>query len=148
MAFDLNKCVNYISSTKTKTISEIFGEWLKDHDITRIQWIALYFIYTNKKLSQRELSKLMYINDSSVMRLIDRLERDGLVTRVKSQNDRRKFNLILTKAGNNKIVKLLHFGEDFNSVLTAGISQEDLETFQKVQNKMYENVINSKKPCE
>jgi len=144
VVFDLNKCVNYITANKTKKISEVFGDWLKDYDITRIQWIALYFISTRDNLTQRDLANLMAINDSSVMRLIDRLERDGLVERVKTLNDRRKTSLILSIKGSELMDKVIHFGEDFNAVLTRNINPSDLDTFLKVQNQMLENVLNDK----
>lgn len=141
MAFDLNKCVNFISVTTTKKISEAFGAWLRDDSITRIQWIALYFIRTGKDLSQRDLANRMGINDSSVMRLIDRLERDGLVIRERHKEDRRITLIALTEEGIKVIDALMPLGEAFNVQLTKGISPEDLKTYQRVQMQMYENIM-------
>lgn len=145
MIFDLTRCVNYISANTTKKISVAFGNWIKGDNITRRQWIALYFIYYKKELTQRDLSIFMEINDSSTMRLIDRIEREGWVERVRSTADRRKIMLDLTDEGIKLINKVLHFGEEFNAVLIKGISQEKLDIFQEVQYKMYENIMNDKR---
>ena len=87
----------------------------------------------------------MQINDSSAMRLIDRIEREGWVERVRSTTDRRKIMLVLTKEGNKLTDKVLHFGEDFNALLTKDIPQVELEIFRKVQNKMYENIMSDER---
>lgn len=146
MAFDLNKCVNYISSNMTKKISETFGRWLEKKDnITRIQWIALYYIYMRGPQSQRELSMLMEINDSSTMRLIDRLERENWVSRVRSNEDRRVMKVILTDEGDALITKLLPIGEDFSQLLIKDIDPHELYIFQKVQQKMFDNIMHDSK---
>lgn len=141
MPFDLNKCVNYISSNRTKKISEAFGRWLEKDNITRIQWIALYFIYTRGPQSQRELSMLMEINDSSAMRLIDRLEREHWVSRVRSNEDRRVMKVVLTQEGEALIAKLLPIGDDFSQLLIKDIDPDELYIFQKVQQKMFDNIM-------
>jgi len=145
MAFDVNNCVNFISDNITKKISEAFGRWLEKDNITRIQWIALFFIYTRGEQSQRELSKRMQINDSSAMRLVDRLEREGWVNRIRSNEDRRVFKLVLTEEGKTLIEKLMPIGEEFNHVLVKDIDPKEMEIFLKVQHKMLENVMNDKR---
>lgn len=143
--FDIRQCVNYITLNNTKKLSEAFGKWLDGSGITRIQWIALFFLKTNGKLSQRELSQVMEINDSSTLRLVDRLERDGFVTRTRSEEDRRVIHLDLTQRGSDLMDKLLPIGEQFNQVLIQGIPQEEIEIFLSVQAKMYENIINDER---
>ncbi|WMI82612.1 MarR family winged helix-turn-helix transcriptional regulator [Anaerotignum sp. MB30-C6] len=143
--FDIRQCVNYITLNNTKKLSEIFGKWLDGSGITRIQWIALFFLKTNGKLSQRELSQAMEINDSSALRLVDRLERDGFVTRTRSKEDRRVIHLDLTQRGSDLMDKLLPIGEQFNQVLIQGIPQEEIEIFINVQTKMYKNIINDER---
>jgi len=145
MAFDVNNCVNFISDNITKKISEAFGRWLEKDNITRIQWIALFFIYTRGEQSQRELSKRMQINDSSAMRLVDRLEREGWVNRIRSNEDRGLFKLVLTEEGKTLIEKLMPIGEEFNHVLVKDIDPKEMEIFLKVQHKMLENVMNDKR---
>ena len=143
--FDVCQCVNYITLNNTKKLSEVFNRWLEDAGITRIQWLALFFLKTKGSMSQRDLSKIMEINDSSALRLVDRLERDGLVQRIRSEDDRRVINLGLTDKGDNLIERLLPVGEEFNAVLIQGISSEEIEIFLSVQAKMYQNVMNDQR---
>ena len=111
--------MGYVSENAMKQISESFGRRIKNSGVTRIQWIALYYIQAKVAISQRELSRLLNVKDSSVGRLLDRLERDGLVVRKSSETDRRITMISLT---------------------AEGISEEELRIFTKVLNQMISNV--------
>lgn len=123
-----------------KQITEAFGERLENTGVTRIQWIALFYLNQHETLNQRELGLLMNIKDSTVVRLIDRMERDELIVRLRSQNDRRISNLSLTSKGQALWQKLEPIGEIFLAQLEQGISSDEMEVFQRVLNKMVENV--------
>ncbi len=141
MFFDLDKCVGHITELATKQISDAFGRRLQSAGVTRIQWIALYYIKINKIISQRELSNLMNVKDSSAGRLIDRLERDGYIERKRNDSDRRVIYIQLTNTGDKLITELMPYGQKFNSDLIKGIDEEDLIVFDKVLKKMLSNVL-------
>ena len=99
----------------------------------------MYYISTNKMISQRELSLLMHVADSSIGRLLDRLERDEMVVRSTNESDRRVTMVILTERGEELMSRLIPYGERFNDDLIEGIHQEELMIFQNVLEKMTEN---------
>jgi len=124
-----------------KFVSEDFNRRLEAKGSTRIQWIALYFLNEeNKPISQKELASLMNIKDSSVARLVDRMERDGLIKRVENPKDKRVKFLELTNNGRNQIEALLPEGKYFSDLLLEGITNEELLTFYKVLDKMSINI--------
>ncbi len=123
-----------------KQISEAFGRRLQHTDVTRIQWIALYYINTNKRISQRELSNLMCVKDSSAGRLIDRMEREEMVKRERSEEDRRTIYLKLTEKGEELYKEIIPYGLEFNDDLIKGIDEQELKIYEKVLNKMIENI--------
>jgi len=82
---------------------------------------------------------MMSVADSSAARLLDRLERDGMVIRSPHESDRRVTLVRLTENGDELIRKLIPYGDAFNNDLTAGIDQEELMVFERVLNKMIEN---------
>jgi len=131
--------VGHITENAMKQIAEAFGRRLKDTGITRIQWIAMYYISTNKIISQRELSVLLHVADSSIGRLLDRLERDKMVVRLTNESDRRVTMAMLTERGEELMRRLIPYGERFNDDLIEGIKQEELMIFQNVLEKMTEN---------
>ncbi|XMB66996.1 MarR family transcriptional regulator [Mycoplasmatota bacterium zrk1] len=132
--------MSYVTEGTSKQVLEVFGKWLERYNITRIQWVALYFIFTEGTISQRELSRLMNINDSNGMRLVQRMERDDLLVRKRSEVDRRIVFIYLTEKGTNLITKLMPVGLKFSKLLLKGISDEEFEIFQKVLDQMLINV--------
>jgi len=122
-------------------ISESFGRRLESKGITRIQWIALYYLGVNRDISQKDLALKMSVKDSSIARLLDRMERDNLVRREKSIEDRRITNVFLTDKGKEMREELLPEGEKFSNILLDGISEEELQIFDDVLCKMVKNVM-------
>ncbi len=86
----------------------------------------------------------MNIKESSVARLLDRMERDELVERVKNENDKRITNLKLTDKGKEYRIKLLPEGEKFQDLLYKNISDEEIEIFTAVLYKMVNNLNENK----
>ncbi len=124
-----------------KQFSEAFGRKLEGSGITRIQWVSMYYINEFENISQRELSNLMCVKDSSIGRLIDRLERDGIVTRTRSTEDRRVITLSLSDEGQRRFDILLPLGQEFNNQLIKNIPEKDLETFENVLKAMLSNIL-------
>lgn len=107
-----------------------------------MQWIALYYLGIQKSINQKELSKKMNIKESTVARLIDRMERDGLVIRQRSEEDRRAFNLVLTEKGLEYRKELLPEGEKFSDIVSQNISEDEILIFMTVLDKMVNNLKN------
>src|SRR5262249_57244003 len=57
------------------------------------QWPFLLFLWANENLSQRDLSRMMAIEESTVTNTIDRMERDGLIARTRRPGNRRSNQL-------------------------------------------------------
>lgn len=108
--------------------------------VTRVQWIALYYLGREESISQKELAERMNIKESSVARLIDRMERDSLVERIKNEDDKRITNLRLTDKGIQYRIRLLPEGEEFEKLLYKNISDKDMRTFITVLSKMVSNL--------
>jgi DNA-binding MarR family transcriptional regulator len=69
------------------------------YDMTPGRFGVLEVIAANSGLSQSELGGVLGIDRSTVVAVIDRLEKDGLVRRTKAPNDRRSHALKLSEKG-------------------------------------------------
>mgnify|MGYP003485166930 CR=1 FL=1 len=101
MNFNLDRWVGHITENAIKQISEAFGKRLKDTGVTRIQWIAMFYINKHEMISPRELSKIMNVQDSSATRLIERMEKEDLIEKIPSEKDKRVTFVKLTSKGNS-----------------------------------------------
>ena len=76
-----------------------FARAMADFDITPGRFGVLAVVAANAGLSQSELGALLGIDRSTVVAVIDRLEGDGLVRRLKAPSDRRSHALQLSEKG-------------------------------------------------
>ena len=140
MNFNLDRWVGHITENAIKQISEAFSKRLKDTGVTRIQWIAMFYINKHEMISPRELSKIMNVQDSSATRLIERMEKEELIEKIPSEKDKRVTFVKLTSKGNSLFKTLIPYGDEFNNELIEGIDEEELEVFERVLHKMIENI--------
>ncbi|MFC4124306.1 MarR family winged helix-turn-helix transcriptional regulator [Nocardia rhizosphaerae] len=82
----------YALGRLTKALHAEIDAPLRDH------WV-LTFIAENADLTQKKVGDALGIDRSEVVRLIDALERAGLVERTRDGKDRRKYRLRITDAG-------------------------------------------------
>lgn len=138
--FDIDTCIGFIANKAGKKMGDIFNERLMPLGITRVQWMAMYYLVKNNNLSQKELGEKMDIKESTVVRLIDRMEKDGLVVRVKDSIDRRITCICLTEKGQSRIEELIPEGEKMSKVFSNGVSDEEIKIFNNVLRKILNNI--------
>ncbi|MEM1485050.1 MarR family transcriptional regulator [Oscillospiraceae bacterium PP1C4] len=134
--FDLDDCVAYVTCKSAKALAHRLEKRLESYDVTRVQWTAMYYVSKDELITQKKLSEKMSLRESTIVRLIDRMEKDGLLERVNSQQDKRVHNLVLTSKGDALNQKLTAVANQFKNDAIANISQEDLSTFKAVLEQM------------
>lgn len=67
--------------------------------LTGPQSVVMRLLLNNGSMSSAELSRLMYVTPSNMTGIIDRLEKKGLVERVRKEKDRRIALIVLTENG-------------------------------------------------
>lgn len=138
--FDMDDCVGWLAVNSAKKIADSFNDILQKEGITRVQWIALFYLGKHGELSQLELAKKLNIKGSTVARLIDRMEAQGYIKREKAANDRRVTNISLTNMGAELRQHYIPFGDAFNKKVQEGITEAEMEIFKTVLKKMVDNV--------
>ncbi len=138
--FDLDDCIAFITNKSAKKLADEFNRRLQENGTTRVQWIALFYIGKAGEISQKELSNYMDIKESSMVRLIDRMEKEELVERRKDSEDRRITKIILTDKGKFLKEELMPRGQEFQDDVLKGISKENLEIFKEVLQRMIDNI--------
>lgn len=78
---------------------------MEKYDITPLQYRALRII-REKRPTMGELCDMLYLSSSTVTELVDKLEENKLVIRVRSKEDRRVIILEVTNEGNALLEKI------------------------------------------
>jgi len=133
-----NILVGKISAAINRTFLRAFVT--EGIDITTEQWSVLACLWEKDKVTQQALCSLTAKDKPSMTRLIDKLEKRNLVTRVSDNNDRR-INLIhLTDAGlalQQRATQIVH--QVANKTLN-NITDEELDTSRTVLKKIMANL--------
>jgi DNA-binding MarR family transcriptional regulator len=67
--------------------------------LTGQQSVVLRLLLNNGSMSSADLSRLMYVTPSNMTGIIDRLEKKGLIERMRKEGDRRVTLILLTDTG-------------------------------------------------
>ena len=138
--FNLDDCIAFITCKGAKDLADSLEKRLNHYNITRSQWIALYYIKNNNMITQKQLADKMSLKEPSVVRLLDKMELYGWVNRISSNDDKRMKFLVLTDSGKEIETAMLDVAEKFKSDVLNGISPEDLDVFKVTLNKMLINI--------
>jgi len=109
-------------------------------EITIEQWSVLYHLWKQEGLSQQDLCHATFRDKPSITRLVDNLEKLGLVKRVPSTDDRR-INLIYVAESARPLrdISMNLANETLNEALE-GVSPEKIEIAKEVLQIVYDNL--------
>ncbi|WP_113697775.1 MarR family winged helix-turn-helix transcriptional regulator [Amycolatopsis albispora] len=79
-------------------VQRVFTDASRDHDLTQPQAQLLCALNAGP-VGMTELSRVLHLEKSSLTGLVDRVERRGLVRRVRDDHDRRACRIELTEQG-------------------------------------------------
>ncbi|MBC7391019.1 MAG: MarR family transcriptional regulator [Opitutaceae bacterium] len=115
------------------------SNYLKNLDLTTEQYNIMRILKGKHpvKMCVKDLSFRMYKKSSNVPRILDRLERKGLIDRNQSAEDKRETETILTKKG----ILHLHMANEQVKINEEKLMNLDEETARKL-NVMLKNLRN------
>ncbi len=139
--YDYTKLIGYLIvkgevCVKRKILS-IFLD--RGYDITFEQWTVLNVLYVEPGLIQSEIAARTYKDKTNVTRILDVLSKKGYVIREKNEGDRRSSCIYLTDLGKDMFEDLIPCVKSVNEQFRKGISDEELEMFKNVLEKIYKN---------
>ena len=88
-------------------VFENIGRAMKDIDVTPAIFSVLEVLHENDGITQSRLAAAVHLERSSVVPLLDKLSKRGLVERRASTTDRRHNHLHLTDAGRELLAEVL-----------------------------------------
>lgn len=84
----------------TRRWRKMLDERLKNLGVTQARWSTMFYLERGGEgLTQRELANLMAIENPTLVRLLDSLEKQELIERRPCEHDRRARRLFLTNNG-------------------------------------------------
>ena len=109
-------------------------------DLTPEQFLLIDILWNQGTLSQQTVADLMHKDKNSITKLVDALEKKGLVMRQQDRADRRSNLVKVTEEGEKLKNKAKEVGIYTLDQVLDGITEEELNTFLKVIYKMSDNM--------
>lgn len=143
MLQNYNKAYFFKIDTTIKKIRNYMQRGLTDADIdlTVDQWVVLDHLSHNTGISQIELGNITFKDPPTMTRILDLLVKKGLVTRLSSLSDRRKFTINLTEDGREVHKKANEIITEVRKQAWNNLNENDYNTLVKIMDTIYSNVL-------
>jgi MarR family transcriptional regulator, transcriptional regulator for hemolysin len=137
---NFEESVGYWLTIVTQAYHRAISDDLAPHGITYRQSMVLGWLALEGELSQTELAAKMMVEPPTLVGILDRMERDGWITRHGCPDDRRK-NLIRTNPGAEPVwEKIVECALRVRAQAIDGISEPQLATLKKLLKHLYQNL--------
>jgi DNA-binding MarR family transcriptional regulator len=134
--FIIEESLGYLVNYLAKLFTQLLTASLAPHGVYPGQWGVLLFLWIQDGQTQRELSRQVAIDEASMVRSIDRMERDGLVRRVRNDHDRRQIHIFLTEKGRALRDQLVPCALAGNAVAIQGFTESELTQVSALLHRM------------
>jgi DNA-binding MarR family transcriptional regulator len=134
LPFLIHGCYQQLRSA---TYKEFLGQGL---ELTPEQWIVLVQLWQKDGQSQSALSELTLRDRPTMSRILDTMEKSGLVERIVDEQDARSRLVKLTFRGRSLEDKLVPIAKQLVTRLERGIAESDLETTHRTLLRMLANL--------
>lgn len=133
---DIEKDLRYISGI----IKQKGRVILSNYTITPPQFLALQWLFEDGDMTIGELSNKMYLACSTTTDLVDRMEKNQLVVRVKDPNDRRVVRIHLLQEGERVIEEVIKKRQVYLQEVLKNFSANEVLLLQNSLAKLHQEM--------
>jgi MarR family transcriptional regulator for hemolysin len=128
-----------LALTRTaKVLSRAFDAALAERGGSLPTWLVLLSV-TGEHRSQRSIAAEVGVEGPTLTHHLNRMEADGLVTRVRDAQNRRVHQVALTDAGREMFHELLGAVVTFDERLRAGFTEDEVATLRVLLHRLGAN---------
>jgi MarR family transcriptional regulator, organic hydroperoxide resistance regulator len=129
----LEKELRYISHL----IKQKGREILSNYTITPPQFVALQWLHESGDMTIGDLSNKMYLAFSTTTDLVDRMEKNELVQRVRDEQDRRVVRIHLLAEGERIIQEVIEKRQDYLRELLDNFETDEAQDLLQLLQKLH-----------
>ncbi|WP_186725624.1 MarR family winged helix-turn-helix transcriptional regulator [Planomicrobium sp. CPCC 101110] len=115
-------------------------EILNAYTITPPQFVALQWLFEHGDMTIGDLSNKMYLAFSTTTDLVDRMEKNNLVMRIREEQDRRVVRIKLLQEGERIIEEVIQKRQEYLETVLADFTQSEVEQFSFLLEKLHTNM--------
>jgi DNA-binding MarR family transcriptional regulator len=138
---DPQPTLGFLLNDVARFLRKRFEQRARGLGLTRAQWQVLAYLAANEGIRQGGLAELLEVEGITLVRLLDKLERRGLVKRRQHATDRRVWLLHLTDAAHPILAEMRILGDHTRSEALEGLSEKDRTQLLRALCTMKTNLI-------
>jgi DNA-binding MarR family transcriptional regulator len=139
-SYSARSSVGYLLRRLYTTMHDRVETAFAGHGFTLMQWIVLLYVRDGLARTASDIAREFRHDSGALTRVIDQLERRGLLARKRSTRDRRAVNLALTPKGRRTIEELLPVMVEQMNVALEPFSRSEFEQFRELLERMVNHV--------
>ncbi|MGB6409179.1 MAG: MarR family transcriptional regulator [Planococcus donghaensis] len=132
----MEKELRYISGI----IKQKGREILNSYTITPPQFVALQWLFEHGDMTIGDLSNKMYLAFSTTTDLVDRMEKNEMVVRIREEQDRRVVRIKLLKEGERVIEEVIQKRREYLNTVLEDFTEAEAEQFATLLEKLHTNM--------
>ena len=117
-----------------KETIRLYKPFLDELELTYTQYIVMMVLWEKKRLTVKELGKVLYLDSGTLTPLLKKLEAKGLLIRERSKEDERNLFISLTEEGKALRDEALHIPGELEKCVE--LDQEERVTLYKLLYKL------------
>lgn len=136
----LDDYVPYLLNRAGARIAQSFAEEMRALGTTLQAWRVLAALCDRDAQRVSELSAHTSIEISTLSRVLDGMQKQGLVARRRAPGDGRVVTLHVTAAGRRLTDRIIPIAERYERVAVAGLSAAETGTLKRLLRRLYANM--------
>ena len=130
-----NNYLGYLLARCSYEVSAKFHQKLKEEGVPVITWRVLSSIRQDAD-TVNELAKKVLVNQSTLSKALDRMERDTLISRQRDPEFRSKINVEITTRGKKLIDRLIDIANQHEEQTFSRLSESDMQELRGLLRKL------------
>ena len=136
----LDSYLPYLLNRAGARIATAFGEEVRPLGASLQEWRVLAALREKDGRRMGDLSETTSIEVSTLTRLVDNMEKKGLVARRRDNGDARVVSLFVTAAGRRLTQRILPIAERYETVALKGFEPREAEALKAALRRLYANM--------
>ncbi|AIF50767.1 MarR family winged helix-turn-helix transcriptional regulator [Pelosinus sp. UFO1] len=140
MHFKLDDSLGFWINVVAGKMKNELNRSISKYDITAEQWAVLSRLWEEQGITQKDLAERTGKDQPNTGRILDKLEKKGLVNRIPDTQDRRIVLVYLTDTGCELKEKLIPIATDVLIRAQRGIDDKDITYLKQILEKLSRNI--------
>lgn len=136
----LDSYLPYLLNRAGARIAAAFNAEMRQIGASLQVWRVLAALREQDGRRMGDLSKTTSIEVSTLTRLVDNMEKDGLVARRREAGDARAIALHVTASGRRLTQRILPIAERYEAVALEGFTAPETKVLKKALRRLYDNM--------